>query len=105
MEKNLQDLQNRYLRTSRMITIRHLCKFLAKKFDADPRIFKITLSPRDMPLNEDLTLDVIDSQAWNSIRFFLFMFIFSCSYGRDPMNWFFFIDWLLPPYDIIVLYR
>lgn len=66
-ETGLAQLANKYLRTSRLLTIRHLCKFLAKKFDmADFKVFRIGLYPNSQPLTEDLTLETIDKQLWNS---------------------------------------
>jgi len=73
-EKDLAQLSNKYLRTSRQLTVRHLCKFLAKKFDmADFKVFKIALSHNSQPLTEDLTLDVIDKELWkNSVELKLY---------------------------------
>jgi len=67
LEKDLAQLSNKYLRTSRQLTVRHLCKFLAKKFDmSDFKVFKIGIYPNSQPLTEDLTLDVIDKDVWKS---------------------------------------
>jgi len=42
-EKNLPQLANKYLRTSKKLTILHLCKFLAKKFSQeDYKVFSIS---------------------------------------------------------------
>jgi len=66
-EMGLSQLSNKYLRTSRQLTVRHLCKFLAKKFDmADFKVFRIGLYPNSQPLTEDLTLETIDQQLWNN---------------------------------------
>jgi len=66
-EKDLAQLSNKYLRTSRQLTVKHLCKFLAKKFDmSDFKLFKIGIYPNTQPLTEDLTLDTIDKELWKS---------------------------------------
>jgi len=67
-EKDLAQLANKYLKTSRQLTIRHLCKFLAKKFDMpDFKVFNISLFPNSQPLlAEDLTLDMIDKDLWKN---------------------------------------
>jgi SpoVK/Ycf46/Vps4 family AAA+-type ATPase len=65
-EKRAQQLSNKYLKTSRQLTIRHLYKFLAKKLgEADYKIFKIYLPDDPQPLGEDLTLDIIDKHVKN----------------------------------------
>ena len=63
-EKVAPQLSNRYLRTSRLLTIRHLCKFLAKKLgESDYKVYRIYLPNQSLPLSEDLTLDVIDREV------------------------------------------
>jgi len=63
-ETNLSQLPNKYLRTSRQLTIRHLCKFLGKKFNMDYKVFKIGIFPNSPPLAEEMTLDRIDKELW-----------------------------------------
>jgi len=64
-EKRLAQLTNKYLRTSRQLTVRHLSKFLAKKFDEpDFRKFKIGIH-QSPALSDETTLDVIDKQHWH----------------------------------------
>jgi len=63
-ELYLSQLPNKYLRTSRQLTIRHLCKFLGKKFDMDHKFFRIGIHPNYPPLADDITLDKIDKEMW-----------------------------------------
>lgn len=65
-EKFLGQLTNKYLRTSNQLTVKHLCKFLSKKFDKpqkDYKMFKIGLYPNSQPLTEDITLEKIQQQV------------------------------------------
>jgi len=58
-ERKLEQLTNRYLRTSNQLTIRHLCKFLAKKFhEPDYKVFKISTKDQK-DLDDHLTLSYI----------------------------------------------
>jgi len=62
-EIKLEQLTNKYLRTSNLLTVRHLCKFLAKKFnEPDYKIFKITVG--DQVLSEEATLQEIYDNYW-----------------------------------------
>jgi len=56
-EKTLPELAAKYLRTSKLITMRHLAKFLGKKFDVDPDSIKLCLQAHSkVAFKEDVTL-------------------------------------------------
>jgi len=63
-ENGLPQLANKYLRTSKKLTILHLCKFLAKKFNLeDFKSFSISfVENSNNPLDLSMTLDQIDKQ-------------------------------------------
>jgi len=65
-ETGLKQIPNKYLRTSKLLTVRHLCKFLAKKFEMDPKLFKIGVYPKASPLQEEITLAIIEKELWNA---------------------------------------
>lgn len=61
-EKALHQLPYKYLRTSKLLTSRHLCKYLAKKFNRDHQHFQILLAGKDEALEDTITLDQIEKQ-------------------------------------------
>jgi len=64
-ETNLPQLQNRFLRTSKRLTVAHLCKYFAKRFDStDWKLFKVSIDPKTPPLNDDVTLEKIMKEIW-----------------------------------------
>ncbi|PRP78457.1 hypothetical protein PROFUN_13690 [Planoprotostelium fungivorum] len=68
-ERELTQIQNRYIRTSKMITMKHLSKFMCKKFKDREREWKeihfyLDQAKNSVPLGEDVTLDVVERDLW-----------------------------------------
>jgi hypothetical protein len=72
-EKSLPQLANKYLRTSRQLTVLHLYKFLAKKLLQDDfKTFSIYVSSNLLQeLSEELTLDAIEKEVFHKQHQFL----------------------------------
>lgn len=71
-ETQLQQIQNKFLRSSSQLTIRHLCKFLSKKLNKDYQSFEFRLFEKSAPLREDISLQ----NAQEVKQPFLFVVIF-----------------------------
>jgi len=65
-EKNLDELQRKYLKTSTKVTIHHLCKYLALKLGLPYTQFIISQNTR--PIDGSATLESLREEYWNELE-------------------------------------
>lgn len=57
-ETNLSQIQNKFLRSSPKLTVRHLCKFLATKLGGhNYQNFRLRITEQSEPLDQDVSLE------------------------------------------------
>jgi len=66
-ETNLSQIQNKFLRSSPKLTVRHLCKFLATKLGGhNYQNFRLRITEQSEPLDQDVSLERAE-EMWKRI--------------------------------------